>query len=63
MRNRQTIDETVHDSNDAFDDDEELSDQAALNVFSKQEIYYTGKENMEGFTSVVHQFLPQILEH
>lgn len=62
-RNRQTIDETVHDSNDAFDDDEELSDQAALNVFSKQEIYYTGKENMEGFTSVVHQFLPQILEH
>lgn len=52
------MDETVHDSNDAFDDEEELSDQAALNVFSKQEIYYTGKENMEGFTSVVHQFLP-----
>lgn len=60
---RQTLDETVHDSNDAFEDEEELTDQAALNVFSKQEIYYTGKENMEGYTSVVHQFLPQIMEH
>lgn len=60
---KQQMDDTFHDSNDAFEDDEEITDQAALNIFSKQEIYFTGKENIEGFTSVIHQFLPSILEH